>query len=335
MASPTKLNPGKGRSERRTIRPFAGISSFDGVLKPVRLQVGQVEVSSNYSIPDHAFQNLAMKLYLPLNFEDLSSALKSMDLKRSDVDLVVFATGLTFKKTVVVARWTVLEDPNFVDAITFGSLEHPQTFGDSNKGFDLSVALVLNKRLGQKILRPYIPGTWLAKIDFSIKPEKFNSSFAPTPMDLNKKDELKIPNSSLVYLDIRDEVTVATDIEEALTLYVDAQLLGILQSSSSPVSRAITTLVARQAISSLIHCASINLKAMNEFGDAELVENLSANKPIIWQILLQVERDSKKTFLASDLLSMTKTNPEKVITIIDAQTGMARELLGLFNEVDV
>ncbi len=161
------------------------------------------------------------------------------------------------------------------------------------------------------------------------------SSFAPTPMDSTKKGELKIPGNSLFYLDIRDSVAVATDIEEAITLFVDAQLLGILQSSSSPVSRAITTLLARQAISSLIHCASSNLKAMNDLGESEVVASLMETKPIIWQILLQIEKDSKRSFLASDLLIMIRTDPEKVITIIDSQTGMNRELLGLFNEVDV
>lgn len=335
MARQEKTPLGKGRTERRTVRPFAGISAFEDVLKPVRLQIGQVEVGSNYSIPDHAFRNLALKLYLPLNFEELANAVKSMDLKVTDVDLVVFATGLTFKKTVLVSRWTILKDPNFTDVITFGSAESPQTFGDSNKGFDLSVALVLNKKLGAKILRPYLPGTWLAKRDYSVKPERLQSSFAPTPMDSTKKSELKIPASSLIYLDIRDAVTVATEMEEALTLYVDAQLLGILQSSSSPVSRAITTLIAREAISSLVHTASSNLKQMGELGEEQLLESMLETKPIIWQVLLQVERDSKKIFLASDMLGLLNSNPEKVITIIDSQTGMARELLSLFNEVDV
>ena len=335
MAQVNRNFQGKVRSEKRTVRPFVGISSFDGVLKPVRLQVGQTEVGPNHTIPDHSFLNLALKLYLPLNFEDLATAVKAMDLKPSEVDLVVFATGLTFKKTAVVARWTILEDPNFNDVLAFGTSEFPQTFGDSNKGFDLSVALVLNKRLGQKILRPYLPGTWLSKVDFSIRPERLQSSFAPTPMDSTKKVELKIPGNSLFYLDIRDSVAVATDIEEAITLFVDAQLLGILQSSSSPVSRAITTLLARQAISSLIHCAASNLKAMNDLGESEVVASLMETKPIIWQILLQIEKDSKRSFLASDLLIMIRTDPEKVITIIDSQTGMNRELLGLFNEVDV
>lgn len=266
------------RTENRVVRPFSGIESFDGLLTGVSLIVnGQISLNDKHSLDESLFSDLNLAFEISVAPVEIGLAAAEIFAKAEDFDLVVIAYGKTFKNAEVIRRWNLAQD-EIETGFTFHSSDLPDVIEDKFGGFNFVFAIVLAEDRAQEPLKVYQAGTWLVKREFAFTPNSETSLFAPLPMDLDKKVELKIPKKTLIYIQEGEEsIEYAFQVQDAIKVWVDSDVLTSIERQNSPASDVVQMLLGRTAIGAVVNLIGRVIED-KEYDVNQLAENLSTKR---------------------------------------------------------
>jgi len=317
------------RMEKRVIRPFAGVESFDGLIRGVTVSVnGQILTSDVHALDENQFADLNLAFDISLRKVEVELAASEIFAKLEDLDLVVIAYAKTFRNSEVIRRWNLGRD-DIDQTFTFHSSDLPDIIQDKFRGFSFVVAIVLSEDRTPEPLKVYQAGTWLVKREFSFGPNRETSLFAPSPMDAAKKDELKIPRKTLIYIMEGDEsIEFATHVHDAITVWVDSEVLLSLQKNPTPASEIVQMLLARTAIGAVVDLISKVFDEKN-FDFERLAQSLSKKDDSEDNVLQKFVRKAHKVVKNTeymDTISELRTDAQKVAAKMEADADLLGEI---------
>lgn len=319
-------------SRSRTIRPFTHAGLFEGVLA--------VEAThSNWEVPYEAanrqgkadFEEGALSLAVAFDAQRLGTALEQSGLPRSSLSLAVFASGRVLKTTEI---FTLVEVTPEVIASGLNRLfevsNHPETFGDSFKGFDLTVALILNEARAGGALDFKHMGTWLDRHSFAVVPSSAGVGLDPQPMDSEVKAKLGIQQSAFLHLEFDGPLLPAAE-AGALKVWVDADYYSrLFVARKSAEGKATQRLLQRSVISSIVYQVVSELRGHDsEELDDLIAESEEAEISVFRGLLNGFNKGPFKNVIATEFAQILLTNPELVITRVEPQGLLAALKKGL------
>lgn len=244
------------RTETRLVRPFVGLSQCEDLIEKTILKQGLTEFSFGpVVLPSHKIKEGHFVLHTNTNIDELVAACKEARVPSDSVKYVVFANSRTLRKSTLIFEQTLDADRKFPTQI---EIEEPEdddfsryVFKDS-AGFTVTVALVVAEDLPAKALVAHLPGTFLARGNYSIKPEEDFSNFSPEALTDILRVQFGIPKSSMTYTNIGEGLLQAEDLSEVVTVYLDSDVLNLLlQDESDEASKLIQTNLAIQTVETL------------------------------------------------------------------------------------
>lgn len=229
------------RTEKRVVRPFAGLGEVQECLESSHLILNGEPVDQQ-AIVREASELVDDTFVLALNVDNgaVADAVQRMQIPEVDVGLAVIATGRSLKATAILLRSPVLA-PSIPAHLELDPSQYPEVFGDL-RGFDIRVCVVLLHDLQPRPLRPYLAGTWLATRDFSVSSRgDILSAFNPLRLTPEALDSFQLPDGTVTYLAVNGEsVLDSTDLAETFSFFIDGALFDLLHANqSSPLAEAL------------------------------------------------------------------------------------------------
>ena len=319
-------------SRSKTIRPFTHASLYEGVLA--------VEVThSNWELPYEGanrqekadFEDGIISVTVSFDSQRLIEALEESGLSRSDMSLAVLASGRVLKTTEVFHLQEVTTDlitEGFYRVFEVSS--HPETFGDSFKGFDLTVALILNESRAGGALDFKHMGTWLDRHSFAVVPSSAGVGLDPRPMDSEIKTKLGIQQSSFLHLEFEGSLLPVAE-PGALNVWVDADYYSrLFVARKSAEGKAAQRLLQRAVISSIVYQVVSELRGQEADALEDLIQESEAAEISVFRGLLnEFNKGPFTNVKATEFAQVLLSNPELVITRVEPQGLLAALKKGL------
>lgn len=221
------------RKERYTVRPFDGLDEADEVLAAVRLIVGDVaHEAGSVSVDPAALTSDDFAVVLPAP-DQLVMALAKTPVSAMDCSLVVVASGRTHRVADVLLREYPVASAKHATTFSLVSSASGLSLRDAG-GWDVTVAVVLEHGLNEVALQPHRPGTWLARRDFRVVPERDETSFSPQELTDDVRQLYGLPKSAPSFIAVEaDTLLHADSVADAITVYLDRDILRLLQANQS------------------------------------------------------------------------------------------------------
>lgn len=227
------------RSEKRVVRPFAGLGDVEACLKSTQLALNDEPLEES-SIAREASELAEDEFHLILNVDAdaIAAAVERMQIPEVDVGIAVIATGRSLKATTILHQSPVLAGV-LPSTIALSALTYPDVFGDL-RGFDVRVCVVLLHDLQPKPLKPYMAGTWLASRDFSVSARgDILAGFNPQRLTDEERAAYGLPQGSVTYLDVSDSILESSDLADSLKFFIDSGIFDLLHANQSgPLGQA-------------------------------------------------------------------------------------------------
>lgn len=213
------------RSESAIVRPFSQIESADHSLDGVRLQVGGEVYEPGAVVLAAETQEVAkFALRLP-SPQDVREAVSRTIVPEVDCGLVVIASGKSHRVSFVALQ-QYLKPEAWPVELELQRSSADLVFNDQ-AGFSLTVAVVLLHDLTPAPLRPHMAGTWLAKREFSIGPEREETSFSPEELTDELRAHYHLPSGAVRYVQV-GEWQDAETLSDQVHVYLDRDVLNLL-----------------------------------------------------------------------------------------------------------
>lgn len=318
------------RAENRAIRPYANIDDFEGLLDDVAVFISGEEASEGkHYISRSEFRNCTLAINLIVDWDLVSQCCEDAGFGPGDVAIAVFLTGKTLKETAILLKEPIGLDGDFPETISFSVQDVPRVLLDSIGGFDISFALYLQEAKQARPLHVHQPGTWLVRRVFEIRPKDGFSYFSPQPMTLQDKTQWGLNKSTLFYADFQESMLNAQRADDVMNFYVDDKMLARLAIDRSPASVLTQAMMARIALSSLIHNLRSGLTEMDISEVAQHIDDGIYKDYVISSFVAGMKRQlGQRSTL--DFLQDVCSSPEKLVSQIEGIVGMdAMVLAGL------
>lgn len=221
------------RSETARIRPFAHIDAADLSLEDVRFVVGGVEYEAGAVVlPDESLGSARLALRLPVPQEVKEKVARTV-VPAVDCGLVVMASSRSHRICHVFVR-------EYFKANAWpAELELERDVADlvlnDRAGFTLTVAVVLLHDLSPEPLRPHMAGTWLARREFVVSPQREDTSFSPEELTDEIRTFRKLPQGVLRFVDV-GEWREAEALSDEVHVYVDPEVLNLLLANPNELT---------------------------------------------------------------------------------------------------
>lgn len=216
------------RSETALIRPFANIAPADTPLDEVRLLVGGVEHEPGAVIlADTDLASAGIKLRLPAP-ATVRAAVAQTIVPDVDAGLAVIGTAKSHRVSKVFVL-EYLKPDSWPTELGLDRSTADLVLND-RQGFNLTVAIVLRHNLSAEPLRPSMAGTWLARREFSVGPERQDTSFSPEELSEDVRKQFDLRQGVQRFVRVEDWQDVES-LSEAVHVYVDPDTLHLLLAS--------------------------------------------------------------------------------------------------------
>lgn len=286
------------RSAKYVIRPFVDLDHADDVFDQVRLSIGSAEFEAGSVVLDtETLASEAVSIRLPAPSE-LVAAVERTPVAPIDCGLVVLVSALSNRKSHVAYR-DYVRHLDVDGVLILDRAVAPLIFQDSS-GFVVTVALVLMHELQAEPLRPHMAGTWIARREFRLVPERAEFSFSPEPLTKEVRKQFGLPERTPQYIRVDgDHLLTADNIADAVGVYLDEEVLHLLQQSQSDAlsvhiqyELAVATMgaVARACVSAIARESGGAMSA-TDVSDHPAVERF------LDRLAVQLKRDSLASLL--------------------------------------
>lgn len=226
--------------ESREVRPYKGVSSFQGALEAVRVTAGadRLEPGGRATLSGKDFQAVPVRIEFGEDeaqaaelISSLGKACAEADLTAHQVDLVVLAATRRLKRREIMFQRTLSElEPAEFAVMLASQSDRPIALQAPVGGCQVHVFLVLNQPLPRKPLRPSRKGTWLARCDFVLATDRTEVGFVPSELtdEVRRVYGLGADATRLVLCE--SPLDPASGLED-LAVYVDTQVLAELAAN--------------------------------------------------------------------------------------------------------
>lgn len=223
------------RAENATIRPFRDIGAADVALADVRLRVNDEEVEPGPVVLAPAtLADSKLTLVLP-DVDLVRDQIARTGLHVPDCGVVIIGTGRSHRGASKVVYCEHLNKADYPTAFPLRRAPDDLALSD-RQGFTITVGIVLLVDYQtSEPLRPNMAGTWLARRDFKVSPERDQTSFSPEPMTEQVRKDNHLPEGVMRYVHYMS-VTSADDISEVVRVYVDPTVLNRLYANETKAS---------------------------------------------------------------------------------------------------
>jgi hypothetical protein len=219
------------RSERMTIRPFAGISGITEALDGVQLHIGGDSFESGpIVVGDETMHRAPLALSLP-PAAVLGQAVKQCGISPSDCALVVIVSSRTHRASEVLMLERLTKDADYPEELVLSRQTADLAFGD-RAGFKITVAVALVENLPPAPLKPHIPGTWLVRAIFNVSPERQDASFSPEELTEDVRQTYELPVGVMRFIAF-DDILAADELADAVHVYVEPSVLRWMLSNET------------------------------------------------------------------------------------------------------
>jgi hypothetical protein len=214
------------RSEPEVIRPFVGIESAELPLAKVQLLVnGDPHAPGPVAFDDDdALANAKFVLRLPEPSE-VRAAVEATGVPVVDCGFVVILTGRSHRVSKVLLQ-EPLRTAHYDTEVELDRSDHDLILNDRS-GFTITAAIALLTANAAAPLRPHMPGTWLARRDFSVSASRDNLNFSPEALTDQIREHLNLPKGTLRHIEV-DDVLDSENVGDSVHVYVDEQVLNLL-----------------------------------------------------------------------------------------------------------
>ena len=316
-------------TETRIIRPFAINGGFQSALANSQVRVGQYECEADGRITLEDGNDLA-KSEIEIRWspntgidhfaESLIAAARQAEIDLPNLTLLVTAyTGYLRISSVMFERsldqLTDLPPETLIDQNGF---QNP--FGAVHHGATVTISIVLNSQLPESPLKPSRIGTWLAKSTFTLAVHSTATLFAPVPLDDEMRDRLRIPRSSLRYVDIGDHDPLRPyDDTDAPEYYVDSDLLERLnRTDRSRSSRSVQRQLVLDFISAIVWECSRRLNGPDYAGMTV------SNESLAYRIMELADSRTMDDERVVAHLGVVRSNPSRFLALVENALEMKR-----------
>ena len=223
---------GGARSERYVVRPFINIEEADEALDKVRLYVGDTENEhGTITLPDVTLHNAELALSLPSPDEVREHVQKTV-IAPVDCGIVVLVRGTSHRSSRILLN-EYCHTAHYETEFRIERNEAELILKDRD-GFTVTVAIALLHDLTPEPLRPHLAGTWLARRDFRVVPERDETSFSPEELTDEIRAAFKLPAKTPSYISVDEGVLLEAEVlSDAVKVYLDRDVLRLLQQSQA------------------------------------------------------------------------------------------------------
>lgn len=184
------------KSATRDIRPFFGAATLEQCLHKAQVRLFETSLFTDATTFIVEQQEIKMlNIAIRPNLDEAAVAVGS--ISKAKLVLAVTALNPFLKKTCIVLKASLSDDvPN---EITIGTEVLEQLGGGAN--MTIEVALCLAEELPKIPGSPFLPGHWLAKKTFDLRPPKLSEEFDIEPMDDDGWKARGLPPKTLYFVD--------------------------------------------------------------------------------------------------------------------------------------
>ena len=313
-------------SERRTVRPYLGVSRCQEAFDRVVLRVGAeiCENEASIRIQERAFRESEVSISFtdsnedfPAFVKELKGTARELDLSESDLVLLAVATSPYRRLAEVVFSKSLSEMVQGRPSETIAAIgDRPEAMSSVFHGFTLTVYLCLARTVQRRPLRPSRKGTWLARASFRVGTELGDSGFQIEPLTDVVRDRYGLEPGVIRYVELEDPTNPAIN-DEDVTLYVDEALLTQLAATpDTPGALVIQRQLGLDVATAIVYRASVELARHGEAAPTPTLEG-----SILDRILERaarndkgrVEPDRKEAFL-----EMVANRPQAFVAEIES-----------------
>ena len=318
------------RTETALGIPYFAPEGLIAGIKSVNLSLndgGDVYLADPLHRPRSVFVNSetilnTLSLVIDLNLPNLNQGSAELGIGKDGIELIVVARIPRLRRNQVLSRIKLVDIKESKITLHFKANENDFVVAANSGPVQLSVYLVVTQNSFAKIFFPPPPGTWLAGYGFSLQPPRESFRFSPVPLDLENASRLGIPMETFVFIDFQDEAASSplcqlTDVNEALNLYVNAEILESLVGSTDAVSRAmLVSMIRSAAVTQMIYQLKMELT-----DDTSLSwDSIESKESVAWTIVNAVRPGHMQP---DQFLNFVKNYPLKAIAFADQTLGIS------------
>ena len=337
------------RTERPSIKPFVGSEELDALAKGVTLRFDEtadvVPEGGTIHLDPRFLEHGGVRLMFGWAEEDLNAAVSSLGISPDKVDVIVITESKLLGARDIVKRESLTDastEPGLVLAPLGGEL--PPSMHSVRNGYDIYVYFVLNDELDGTPITPRRLGTILSQSVFRVRSDSGIGGLTIYPLTAEKRKEESLPGGTLMYVEPQTvKLIEATRLEDAMILYLDDKILGLLQRDRGEVALMAERFVFVGLMTQLLAMASIELANEESVDDLALSEDGAtlALVRLVKGIAKQVKlKDLAGASLQDErkLLKTLKDTPERVFAaatvLSEVQRTLVLELEGNAYEVE-
>ena len=250
----------------RQLTNFDGLSDLQALCESASLRVSApskepltVEGGQRLVVGDDEFAFTTITLHLPWEDDLVRLACIEAGLVVGDVSLVVVAEDAALKEREML-HYVQVEDREPSFRLADGVDGRPRALGNRRDGCAIWLHLVLNKRLDPVPGRPHRLGTKLASTSFVLRSDGAGLGFDPKPLDAATAQRLGIPTSTLIFLELKDDLASSRSLDGAIEVYIKESIFELLaRDQLSKESRTIAEGLAHDAAKQLVYLTSRSL----------------------------------------------------------------------------
>jgi hypothetical protein len=311
----TSIDAARPRSEPRVVRPYSGLSLAERLFRDqIRLAIDGEKRNDDHTVhlDANSLAEASFELHLECTYTELCDAVGAANLAEVDTELLVIVRSRTLAVSKVVSTYGLSSD-HIPKVLPLNRSTEPLAFGDKN-GFDITIGLVLVNGVQPRRLKPYIPGTWLAKKDFRIRPIDDGLTFNVQPLTDSIRSENGLPAECLTWMpDVDpDELLEAEAVSDVLALYVDDAWLGWLNADpNSDLSVFQQTQLLVDLLVLMVSAINGALKARDATDAAGIAEHEGVSRTLI-SLGARIEKSPE------ELLEIADSSPALLVSHMQA-----------------
>jgi len=228
------------RTEQRTIVPFKGAAAASALLDEI---VFDMSIAGSAPTPAEEVERVhpehLVELSLTAKFgfgeEAVERLATESGIARSNLLLVLVATGNVARRSSILAKWELDKD-------VWKTESHPilpseigkASLGDA-AGFSVTALIRLRSGLERMPLRAHVAGTVLGRRSVTFRLPQDNPGLSPIPLTRERREELGIPERAMTFVQC-DSLLESDDLTERVSVYVDETILSEL-TVDTPATR--------------------------------------------------------------------------------------------------
>jgi hypothetical protein len=299
-------------------------------------------VPGDHKLSDSALLSLpteAVELDIDIEFDQLESTLKEVDLELSDLRLSVqtYSRFMNLSDVVFSELLSDLGRASVVVPLTGQSREDIDPLFAAFTGFQVRAVLTLDRDRStpEDSLAPRLRHSILseARFEFTSVSSEGNGLDYHRLTDEVRETE-RVPRDAAIYIKSVESPTSVNKLSDALSIYIDSQLLErMLLKRRTSVGKLHIAQLGINILSDLVVRSSVDLnRRAIETGTAPTFESLG--KTVTAKLIGIVERKGQpagRRYEASELLEELMDRPQKMLSRVQAIYGYRGSALDSFD----